>query len=214
MNDQSALFDPSHPDWKRAEKVAIERYWNGRPAMTLKGLQWNNLTRVASLWNTEALFFFFECWYESLYVNKDWPTSESVYGLWEYDVAEVFLKPDGSDDYFEIEVSPLGQWLDVRVSKPRELVDFEWRSALTLRVVLIEEQRIWRAFLRLPLCALSRNSVSGPFLQEGDAWRVNLFRIAGPPSDRECLSWRPTFTREPDFHVPAAFGNLIFLGLQ
>jgi hypothetical protein len=44
----------------------------------------------------------------------------------------------------------------------------------------------------------------------GDAWRLNLHRIAGPEEDREFLSWPPSYAAVPDCLV---FGHLIFLGV-
>ena len=53
-------------------------------------------------------------------------------------------------------------------------------------------------------------SDSLPKPQKGDAWRVNLFRCVGVGDDRY-LAWQPTYTAEPNFHVPEVFGWLDFL---
>ena len=44
----------------------------------------------------------------------------------------------------------------------------------------------------------------------GTTWRVNLFRCAGVGNERY-LAWLPTYTDEPSFHVPEAFGWLKFV---
>jgi len=49
-----------------------------------------------------------------------------------------------------------------------------------------------------------------PKPNRGDAWRVNLFRCVGVGNDRY-LAWQPTYTAEPNFHVPEVFGWLEFL---
>ena len=49
-----------------------------------------------------------------------------------------------------------------------------------------------------------------PKPQPGDVWRVNLFRCVGVGDDRY-LAWQPTYTPEPNFHVPEVFGWLEFL---
>jgi hypothetical protein len=49
-----------------------------------------------------------------------------------------------------------------------------------------------------------------PRPQQGDTWRVNLFRCVGVGDDRY-LAWQPTYAAEPNFHVPEAFGWLEFL---
>lgn len=201
----------SSASWSRGEPALMDRDWSGRSALRDKGPGWNNLTRVCSAWGKDALYFYFECWFEELNVKAELGEGGPVDRLWEQDVAEVFLRPKGCDDYFEIEVSPLGQWLDLHIIRPRIDVDFQWRSLLEVDIETDLESKRWRAFLRLPFDSFLRASslVSPPL--PGDAWRLNLCRIAGRAPNREFLSWRPTFTREPDFHVPASFGNLIFL---
>lgn len=208
---ETTLFDFENPWWRRCDKVTIDRYWNGKSVLREKGYHWENLTRVASLWNEESILFYFQCWFNSLNVNREWSTDESVYGLWEKDVVEVFLGPASCDDYFEIEASPLGQWLDVHVLKPRVHVDFSWNSGLKLKVKVDEKERIWRACLALPFQPMVEVLALERTPQAGEAWRLNLYRMAGEEPDREYLSWRPTFTPRPDFHVPSSFGNLIFL---
>jgi alpha-galactosidase len=42
------------------------------------------------------------------------------------------------------------------------------------------------------------------------AWRANFFRIEGEREPRFYGAWSPTNSPKPNFHVPAAFGNLVF----
>jgi alpha-galactosidase len=202
---------PHYTGWPRGETASITNLWNGEPADSVFGEFWNNSTHVVALWDESSLFFRFRCAFDELHVRPDWGEGGPIGGLWDADVAEVFLQPPGSEVYFEVEVSPLGQWIDVCVVKPRQIVDFDWRSEITARVQLVESERIWWATFRLPFSPMLEKSStdSGPCL--GDVWRVNLFRIAGKEPVRQCMSWQPTHTAQPDFHVPSAFGNLIFL---
>lgn len=207
-----ALFNAQNPIWRWCDRVTIDRYWNGKSSLKEKGLKWKNLTRVRSARNEDTLFFYFQCWFDALNVNPEWSATGPLRGLWEKDVVEVFLKPESCDDYFEIEISPLGQWLDVHVIKPRVDVDFGWRSRLRVKAGIDEKLGIWRAFVALPFQPMiDIGSVARP-PQPGHVWRLNLYRMAGEGPDREYLSWRPTFTAVPDFHVPSSFGNLFFLG--
>ena len=200
------LFDPSNKLWEECEAVAIDRYWDGRSALRERGHNWMNLTCVRSLWNEQAVFFYFESWFDSLNVNPDWSLETSTEGLWSWDVVEAFLKPGAAPDYFEIEVSPLGQWADMRIVEPRVKIDLEWKSDLELETLLNEQESIWRVFL-----GLSYESIREASPEVGKSWRVNLYRITGRDPDREYLTWRPTFTGQPDFHVPPSFGHLIFI---
>ncbi|MGH9339065.1 MAG: carbohydrate-binding family 9-like protein [Acidobacteriota bacterium] len=209
--DKAALLDHSNPLWNRCERATIDRYWSGQSALKEKGYNWNNLTRVSSLWNEDCLFFYFKCWFEALNVNPEWNTQRKIHGLWERDVVEAFIKPESCDDYFEIEVSPAGQWLDLHVIKPRVDVDFHWESGLDVQVEIKHEERLWRTLIALPFEPMLETAEISRRPAVGDAWRLNLFRCAGEQPDREYLAWRPTFTPQSDFHVPSSFGNLIFL---
>lgn len=209
--DESTLFNKDNPLWSRHDNVSIDRSWLGRPRIKEIGLDWRNLTQVSSLWNDADLFFYFQCWYDSLNIDREIAQDRSVRGLWERDVVEIFLKPEAYDDYFQIEVSPLGQWLDAHVHVPRVDVDFHWESKLKLAVSIEESEKIWRLFAALPFEGLMRAGRSVKRPADGEVWRLNLCRVAGEEPRREYLSWRPTFTPQPDFHVPSSFGNLFFL---
>jgi hypothetical protein len=206
------LFDQQSDLWKRADRVTIDRYWDGKAVLKEKGPEWRNLTQVASVWNHDTLYFYFHCWFDQLTVNPEWTTSSAIPGLWEKDVVEIFLRPESCDDYYEIEVSPLGQWLDIHILKPRVNADYRWESRLRLQVRVDQESRIWRVFVALPFIPLMQVYGDKQCPRVGDSWRLNLYRMTGEPPDREYLAWCPTFTGKPDFHVPSAFGNIIFLG--
>jgi len=89
------------------------------PALREKGHNWPNLAQVRSLWEDQALFFYFEAWFDCLRVNSTWGAGSPTQNLSDHDVVEAFLRPERSGRYFEFEVSPLGQWLDMCVLKPR-----------------------------------------------------------------------------------------------
>jgi hypothetical protein len=202
----TTLFDPFNKLWEKCEATAIDRYWDGRSALREKGHHWMNLTYIRSLWNEQVVFFYFESWFDSLNVNPEWSRETAIEGLWNKDVVEVFLKPGAAPSYFEIEVSPLGQWANMRIVEPRVEVDLEWNSALELETLLSKHESIWRVFLGLPYKSIWEEPP-----EVGASWRVNLYRIAGKEPHREYLAWRPTFTGQPDFHVPSSFGHLIFI---
>jgi alpha-galactosidase len=207
---EARLLDRGSPAWEQVQTVPIDHYWDGRLARRADAASLNS-TSVKSLWNEAALFFYFVCGFDSLTVNSAWPKDQPVIGLWDKDVVEVFVKPAACSGYFEVEVSPLGQWVDLRVLTPRVDVDFGWRSELRTRVDVFHEARLWSVMLALPWAPMSAAGGASIQPRAGDIWRLNLFRMAGEGADREYLAWCPTFTTSPDFHVPDAFGNLIFV---
>lgn len=202
---QNTLLDPANSHWQTLGNAFIDHHWNGPSALGSQGQGWSNLTRACSCWNEQMLFLYFEAWFDSLNVDPQFGDGGPIDGLWNKDVVEVFLGPPNRDDYFEIQVSPLGQWLDLRVLSPRTAVDVDWNSNLELKVTLSQEEGLWHTFLGLPWESLG----TGPPTTAVTVWRLNLFRIAGLAETREYLAWRPTFTSRPDFHVPSSFGRLI-----
>jgi len=123
--------------------------------------------------------------------------------LWDRDVAEAFLQPDGSDlrRYKEFEVSPNGFWIDLDIA-PGEKHDL--KSGLKRRMVLDEGKKIWTAELAIPMkCLMAK-------FDPTVAWRVNFYRVEGTEEPRFYSAWRPTGTPVPNFHVPEAFGELAF----
>lgn len=210
-SDTESLLHFQHPAWSQCDRAVIDRDWRGRSMLTQKGHLWQNLTQVASLWNRRGLFLYFECWFDSLNLNLENPPHQHVDRLWETDVVEVFVRPDSCEDYFELEISPIGQWLDAHILKPRVDVDFRWSSEVRLGCWIDHGQRIWRTVAMLPFAPLLEASGLAREPSVGDAWRLNFFRMAGKGEEREFLAWRPTFTRRPDYHVPSSFGTLLFL---
>lgn len=200
------LSDPNSPAWKKQGGVSICRNWDGSRAHQGGGRSWANLTSVRSCWNNESVFFLFLAKFDHLNVNSKWSTVVATETLYEKDVVEVFFKLGGRKDYFEINVSPLGQWLSAHILEPRASVDFHWNPRLALRTKCNRQQKTWRVFLGIPYA-----SIPAPCPEVGQFWRLNLFRMAGSEAKREYLAWRPTFTAKPDFHVPASFGHLVFL---
>jgi hypothetical protein len=130
--------------------------------------------------------------------------------LYQEDVVEVFLSPARIEEYFEIEVNPLGTTFDARIESPDGVrstmkTDLAW----TCEGLFAAIRRSGDAFdvvIRIPFSALGRTAPAN-----GESWRGNLFRIdRHPERGDEFLAWQPTLRTPADFHVPAAFGTLRF----
>lgn len=192
---------PPPPGWDSAPPVAFDADWQGKNADPQRQ------TEVRLLWTRETLFLGFRCYFRTLTVFPvDDPRAEPsgrLWQLWDRDVAEVFLQPDPAHPqrYFEFEVSPNGLWIDLDI-RPGEKLDPH--SDLKRRVSHGVCKKIWLAELAIPLRVLI------PSFDPSATWRVNFFRCEGPSEPRFYSAWRPTHTLQPNFHVPAAFGNLVF----
>jgi len=124
--------------------------------------------------------------------------------LWQEDVVEVFLAPAGGTAYFELELSPLATTFDARIESPdgvRETMhaDLSWTCEGLFAAVRREGPRI-DYVLRVPFAAIG-----------GRPARANFFRVdRGAAHGDEYSAWSPTMKEPADFHVVAAFGELVF----
>jgi len=192
---------PTQEAWAKAQPVRFDADWQGANADAQRE------TEVRLLWTRQTLFLRFRCRYRNLTTFSDSDPDGRRHQLWDRDVAEVFLQPDPSDPrhYWEFEVSPSGQWIDLDINPAKPPGHKENpHSAMKSRVYLDEEQRIWTAEIALPMRTLA------PAFDPTADWRVNFFRVEGPTEPRFYSSWRPTNTAKPSFHVPEAFGKLSF----
>jgi len=191
----------NHPEWKRPQPVQIERYWSGELAPAHRHAE----ARI--LWTKTALHVRYVCNQAEPLVVTDKPQIEKkTMGLWDRDVCEIFIAPDPqvAERYFEFEVAPTGEWLDVGIDLTSGTREYDWtfNSHMTT-AAKIEKNRVTTA-MRIPW----NYRMGQP--QQGERWRTNLFRCVGRDPSRGYLSWQPTRTPEPLFHVPRVFGWLVF----
>jgi hypothetical protein len=130
--------------------------------------------------------------------------------LHQEDVVEVFLAPSDPRRYYEIEVNPLGTTFDARIDSPDGLratmkTDLSW-NCRGLFAAVRKVPGILDIVMRIPFASLGARTPA-----QGDEWRGNFFRIDRSPSRGDAFTaWQPTMKNPPDFHVPAAFGRLLF----
>jgi benzodiazapine receptor len=188
---------PAADAWNKATAIRFDRDWKGENPTPTRA------TEVRLLWTPEMLFLRFVAKYQSLNVYADARNDGWRDQLWNRDVAEVFLQPDGRDalSYKEIEVAPNGFWIDLDISHGAKE---ELRSGLIRRMALDKEKKVWTAELAIPMRALTAN------FNASREWRVNFYRVEGEAEPRFYSAWSPTYSDVPNFHVPSAFGQLIF----
>lgn len=129
--------------------------------------------------------------------------------LYEEDVVELFLAPSSPRRYFEIEINPLGTTFDAQIDSPdgnraTMRVDLAWTCPDLFAAVRKLPGRV-DTIVRVPFACL------GATPQPGDEWCGNFFRIdRSRTRGDEYMAWQPTMKNPPDFHVPAAFGRIVF----
>lgn len=187
---------PRQDSWETAPGIRFNTDWQGKNADAERE------TEVRMLWAPDWLYLRFRARYRGITVFSDAEPEGRRDQLWDRDVAEVFLQPNPElRRYKEFEVSPNGMWIDLDIA-PGTKQDL--KSELRRRVVLNEADKTWVAELALPMKCL---------VEKFDAaaiWRVNFYRVEGKKEPRFYSAWQPTGTPVANFHVPEAFGRLVF----
>jgi len=188
---------PETACWEKAPAIHFDHDWRGA------NVDAQRATEVRLMWNPETFFLRFVANYRELHVFPDARPDGWRDQLWERDVAEAFLQPDDRDShiYKELEVAPNGYWIDLNISHGKRE---EMRSGLRRRVWQDAQARTWTAELAVPMRVLT------PAFDPQKPWRANFYRVEGREEPRFYAAWSPTRTPQPNFHVPGAFGHLVF----
>ena len=183
------------PAWQVSAPVHLEyqlRDGAARPEVS---------TSVRILWSDRYLYLGYECPFTELTVFEPPDRTGERTGLWDRDVVEAFIGSDGENTqhYFEFEVSPNGERLDLELGGRTK--GLAWNSGFESDVKVDRKAKVWSVTMRIPLNALSPIPPAA-----GTRWRLNLYR-----HDRAhdtFLAWNPTATATA--HTPARFGYLEF----
>jgi hypothetical protein len=199
-------FELDHDEWGRARAVRIERYWSGEAAPEGRHAE----ARV--VWTDEALCVRFLCRQDEPFIISDDPRlEEKTIGLWDRDVCELFVAPDARtpERYFEFEVAPTGEWVDLAIHQTAQMRETNWRFKSGMTAAARVSEGSFTIVMCIPWAALV---AAAPHRapRAGERWRANLCRCVGAGEQRGYLAWQPTETPQPNFHVPEKFGWLKF----
>jgi len=198
--DFELTADPQSPAWRGVAGVVVAADRYGAPLPEAK-------TEVRSRWTGQYLYFLFVSHFETLYRRPNPDPAKEAWGLWEYDVAEVFIGDDLTNIqvYKEFEISPDGEFIDLDVDRKRKgkEVDWLWNSGMQYKTRIDHERKVWICEMRIPWKSIDRRTPAA-----GNELRLNLYRIeGGPPPRRKYLAWQPV--GNPSFHTPEKFGRLL-----
>lgn len=197
-----AIADLDHRAWKRADAVRVRRHWSGAEAAQERGMN------VRLIWSDNSLYARFEAEQREALVVSYAPTLDTkTLNLWDRDVVEIFVAPDANEPrrYFEFEVAPTGEWIDLALdlTSGKRVTGWDYKSGME-SAARIEKDRVVVA-MKIPWNAFGRKP------KAGDVWLGNIFRCVGAGETRGYLAWQPTMTAEANFHVPEKFGQLVFV---
>lgn len=195
--DFALTADPAKGPWKDVQGVTTA---HGRWGEPVKGSR----TEIRSVWTPNNLYFLFINHFETQHLKPNPSSTEETWGLWDYDVSEVFIGHDleNINVYKEFEVSPQSEWVDLDVDKSKKpMVDWKWNSHLKLTNRVDLDRKIWYCEMQIPWKAIALKPAAANQL-----FRLNLYRIEGKGEGRKYLAWRPVHA--PSYHTPERFGKL------
>ena len=194
--------------------LANEAAWNdanvaGPFLLSLSGARAPNRCTARLLWDEDALYVTFTAVDETI-VSPHKSRDENLY---ENDVVEIFLDPEGDGQwYYEFEVSPTGVLFDAMFPSHRKNLpkSRQWNAKGLVAAATIGDER-WQAAMKIPFAGLSRTSEHP---QVGTRWRMNLYRIDQHEAAKQrtrhgdYTAW--TAPLVGDFHTLTRFGTLLF----
>ncbi len=197
--DSGPDTDPTSEFWSGAARVIAEGDFNGESVA-------GHRTEILLQWTAANFYLLFVCPYQQLHLKPDSDLNAETYGLWNWDVAEVFIGDDFSNirRYKEFEVSPQGEWidLDVDLDNPPHEQGWVWQSGMQSAARIDASSNIWYAYMRIPWSAISSRPAA-----VGNNFRVNFYRCQGSDPDRKYIAWQAV--HRPSFHTPERFGTLM-----
>ncbi|MGA2046144.1 MAG: carbohydrate-binding family 9-like protein [Terracidiphilus sp.] len=170
-------------------------------------------TLLASRWTRQYLYLAFWCHYQNLNTYEGEDAGPERWQLWEKDVVEAFINPTPNrpSHYYEFEVAPNNQWLDLEIDLTQHpFGNPKWNSGFLHETRIDAQRHVWTVEMRIPIVSMAA-AAAHPITE----WKVNFYRCDGAESgtSRRMLSWGalPLNLPENSFHQPDSFGILRFI---
>lgn len=165
-------------------------------------------TRAWLFWNLERLIIAFDVNDAQIVAA---PETDREHDVDAQDRAEVFLRSGRTDaPYYCIEVGARGAVHDYSARFYRRFDD-GWAPA-GMKAAAAETAGGYQVEIELPRAALEADGFK---LQAGERLRCGLFRAdftPGQPESPTWITWVDAHTKQPDFHVAGAFGEIVLRG--
>ncbi len=194
--------DLGKPTWQGVPELTLQHY--RQPGRTIPGVN----TGVAVAYTPSRLYLGYRCQYFEMHCYQGEDPGPERWLLWDRDVVEVFVNPfpERMNTYWEFEVAPNNQWIDLAIDLDRDpVLDAGWDSGFAHATRVDEDKREWTCEMSIPAGAMGVASI-----RPGMEWRINFFRCdgVGEIRQRRLLAWSPPL--EDSFHVPSRFGTILF----
>ena len=195
--------DPISVDGRMDEKC-----WPGAKALTGFSNPWHKEvapeTSLRMSRDSLNLYFFFEAADREIVWE---PALSGERGVEQEDRVELFFSKDmDMGEYYCLEIDALGRVLSYRARHYRQL-DFSWETPPGFKVAANMDTLGYTVEGAIPLSFLRSLSENG--VCYFGAYRAEFSRNSAGLSE-EWLTWKNPGTEEPDFHVPATLGKLVW----
>jgi len=191
-----------------------------RNARRIEGFVWadgiekpHEPTEAYLLWDDRNLYIGIKC-YESHMDTIKISNTKTDHEVWDDDMVQIFIDttPDTEEHYYHIAVNPIGTVFDQEIDRAdvakrkteKSGLGVKWNSDGLFDTDMRSES--WSVEAGIPFSALKAKP------EGGDAWRFNLYRVEQRRG--EYTYWSPTYASEKWPHVPARFGELVFITLR
>ena len=198
------------PEWQKIKAVELKHLMGEIP-------KFQPAVKAKMAYDTHNLYVIFRV--EDRYVRC---VTDQINGpVWEDSCVEFFFSPDAGTPgkYFNLEINCGGAPLmHYNIVPRKESHDLDPGDIKQIEIAHSMPQIVdpemagpvtWTLEYRIPLELLKKYSkVTQP--ASGVSWRANFYKIADKTSNPHYLTWSLVDQAEPDFHLPAYFGQLIF----
>ena len=112
----------------------------------------------------------------SIFADPDFPKHKSCWGLWTMDVVEFYGTLEGNPHYYEFQVTPYNQYLELEIIKPRKELNLDYQSKFTHETKLHNDKKTWEVNLTIPFKSLagSQSEIKKSFPMSYELPQVSL----------------------------------------
>lgn len=173
-------------------------------------------TVVRPLYDDETLFLQYQVESDHIYAD-----ATALNGpVWEDSCVELFsaVDPARQNHYFNFEVNCVGTFhLGVGTDRTdRDLISPALAESIRIETSIDGPTKTpadgddhWWVTAAIPFETLSAVTGTPVGPETGTTWSGNFHRLRSEPTPMYA-AWNPIETRDPDFHQPSAFGELVF----
>lgn len=184
--------------------------WDAIPVLDIDNQQWLDPVDIAAhaqlCYDDEA--FYVRMWAEEADIRAEYPADDLLANTYEDSCLEFFLSPVPEDArYLNFEFNPncaVGAQIGTEKANRTRLVRtddvYEASSART--------ESGWEITYKIPFDFI-RQLYPDFTAESGTVLRGNFYKCGNLTANKHYLSWSPTDSDTPNFHMPECFGELV-----